>query len=428
MKKQFLDACGFFLVCAGLALSACQPQPVGIAQSAAVPPQEDAPVVASTAGPAYQEAKPTSTPGFKALWSFQTGAAIWSTPAIQDGVAYTGSDDGNLYAVDASNGEMKWKVSTQGLVRSRPAIAGGFVYFASDDGYLYGVEQHAGKPAWRTDIGNVLDREHPGLSPAPTGYDYLQSSPVVAHGQVYVGSADGNVYALDAATGRINWMYQTGEKVRATPTVDNGSLYVGSWDKTFYALDARTGKELWKTPLGGQVQTTALVADGTVYCASRKASVVALDANTGKIKWEYDYGTNMWVESSPRIYNGILYIGSSGGMVIVGLDSQSGELYSRFYANSFHWSTPGIANDTLYIGGVGSPKMGGKGGLFGLKLVDGKFTIQVKYDLVFLAEEMAESSGIMRGVASSPVIVDGVIYFGALDGRLYAVGVTAITE
>ncbi len=136
-----------------------------------------------------------------AHWYFQTDGAIWGSPAISGGTVFIGSDDGNLYAVDALSGSLKWKFASQGVVRSKPAIANDLVYFTSDDGSLYAVQAKDGTKTWSVDIGNFLDRATRadlGGSPSPTGYDYVQSSPVVADGTVYAGSLDGNLYALEA--------------------------------------------------------------------------------------------------------------------------------------------------------------------------------------------------------------------------------------
>ena len=54
------------------------------------------------------------------------------------------------------------------------------------------------------------------------------SSAAVANGVVYVGSYDGNVYALNAATGVKLWSFLTGGKVFSSPAVANGAVYVGS--------------------------------------------------------------------------------------------------------------------------------------------------------------------------------------------------------
>jgi hypothetical protein len=59
----------------------------------------------------------------------------------------------------------------------------------------------------------------------------------VANGVVYVGSNDGNVYALNARTGTLLWSYTTGwDVLDSSPVVANGVVYVGSWDSNVYAF------------------------------------------------------------------------------------------------------------------------------------------------------------------------------------------------
>jgi outer membrane protein assembly factor BamB len=57
----------------------------------------------------------------------------------------------------------------------------------------------------------------------------------VANGVVYVGSYDGNVYALNASTGAKLWSYLAGGG-DSSPAVANGVLYVGSRDYHVYAF------------------------------------------------------------------------------------------------------------------------------------------------------------------------------------------------
>ena len=56
--------------------------------------------------------------------------------------------------------------------------------------------------------------------------------------RVYVGSKDGNVYALDAATGQVRWTYTTAGPVYSSPAVSGGTVYGGSGDGKLYALNA----------------------------------------------------------------------------------------------------------------------------------------------------------------------------------------------
>lgn len=372
---------------------------------------------------------PTSNANEHIQWKFQTQGAIWGSAAVVGNTVFIGSDDGSLYAIHAETGKQKWSYQTGGVVRSRPALddanPDNYLYFASDDGFLYGLNSADGTLFWRVDIGNVTDRsvrEEIGSSPAPTGYDYVQSSPALSGGIVYVGSADGSVHAINTLTGDVLWTYQTGAQVRATPVVIDGTLYVGSWDMFMYALDAQTGALKWQTDVGGQVQSTALVHDNLVYTASRKASVVALDTTTGELVWEFDYGANMWVESSPILVDEMLYIGSSGSQMIYGIDSASGAARLVHRAMSFCWSKPLVLGSTLYIGctHVENPHQG----LFVLDIGthpanEKSLALNTKWELPM--GESLEISGFWTGAASSPIYADGTIYIGGLDGVLYAI-------
>ena len=57
-------------------------------------------------------------------------------------------------------------------------------------------------------------------------------------GTVYVGSNDGNVYALAASDGSEQWSFETGDYVTSSPTVVDGTVFVGSYDNNVYALDS----------------------------------------------------------------------------------------------------------------------------------------------------------------------------------------------
>ncbi len=93
-----------------------------------------------------------------------------------------GTEDGNVYALNATTAAKLWKYSTEGEVFSSPAVANGTVYVGSDDSNLYALNATTGRLTWSFTTG-----------------DEVSSSPAVANGVVYVGSNDGNVYALSNA-------------------------------------------------------------------------------------------------------------------------------------------------------------------------------------------------------------------------------------
>jgi hypothetical protein len=134
------------------------------------------------------------------------------------------------------------------------------------------------------------------------------SSPAVVGGLVYVGSLDGNVYCLNAATGSLIWNYTTGRYVWSSPAVVDGLVYVGSGDNSTYCLNAATGAFVWRYMTGSSVWSSPAVAYGKVYVGSDDCNVYCLNALSGARIWSYMTGS--YVESSPAVAYGKVYIGS----------------------------------------------------------------------------------------------------------------------
>lgn len=155
------------------------------------------------------------TPSLK--WQFKAGGPIISSPALSGGVLFFGSADSFLYAVDRSTGKEKWKFETGAPVSSSPAVTGGTVYFTGWDGNVYALDEETGKVKWKFKMqyerkfqGKHLHGQEPAQQTIPDTWDFFSSSPAVENGVAYVGSGDGNVYALDATTGEQKWKFTKG--------------------------------------------------------------------------------------------------------------------------------------------------------------------------------------------------------------------------
>jgi outer membrane protein assembly factor BamB len=99
-----------------------------------------------------------------------------------------------------------------------PALADGVLYFGGIDGNLYTVDAATGRERWK------FAAEH-GITSAPT----------VAGALVHFGSLKG-LYTLDAANGQLKWSYTTERIVTSTPAVSGGLIYFGGWDGNLYAV------------------------------------------------------------------------------------------------------------------------------------------------------------------------------------------------
>lgn len=386
-------------------------------------------------------------------WKFAAQGQVLSSPALVNGVLFVGSADHRLYALDAKTGKNRWEFKTDSGVASSPAVSEGTVYFSSYDGAFYAVSAKDGKLRWKFQAGGErrfaakhLHGSQPASETMPDPFDTYLSSPLVWHGSVYFGSGDGNIYALDATTGKVIWKFQTGDVVHASPVISEGILYLGSWDSYFYALDGATGKEHWRFKTGEDpdthnqvgIQSSAVVAGGIVYFGCRDSKLYAIDSKTGKQVWVYD-NKGSWVIASPLVQDGKLYFETSDSGMLHAVDAMTGaEFFSMKFSGWPTFSSPILAGDVLFLG-----SLSGKFFAIDLKLQKTLWEFQTdgnrqngaaytkvdgtpNYEVAFAGDfydDMVVGVQKMRSVGaiySSPVIVDGVLYFGSSDGNVYA--------
>jgi polyvinyl alcohol dehydrogenase (cytochrome) len=206
---------------------------------------------------------------------------------------------------------------------------------------------------WGADAGNTRYQPTPGLSAEqvpklalkwafgfPNGTS-AYGQPTIAGGRVYVGSDNGFVYALDAATGCVYWSFQSSGGVRTAISIGKTgtkhAVYFGDVKANVYAVDAETGAQLWKRnaeshPLARVTGAPAL-HNGRLYvpvasfeegtgpnpryeCCTFRGSVVAYDALTGEQVWKTytipepprpttknSFGTQLWGPAGAAVWS-----------------------------------------------------------------------------------------------------------------------------
>jgi len=164
----------------------------------------------------------------------------------------------------------------------------------------------------------------------------LRSQPAVYRGTVFVGSQDGSVYSLDAATGCVHWTTTVEAEVRSGITVGEVAskpvIFFGDSSGYVYALDGTTGKQVWKlrpeehpaskataTPVfyqgrlyvGVSSLEEALATAPAYVCCTFRGSESAVDAATGKVLWKR-YMIPEVAKARPKTKRGSAVMGPSG--------------------------------------------------------------------------------------------------------------------
>lgn len=233
------------------------------------------------------------------------GKVFWTR---QDRVG-TGSR-GAISALDPKTGETIWESPMTGSTMSD-----GTPVFA--DGRVYVGNQTADRVlAYDADTGTQL-----WTSSARLG-GWQDGVPTVADGRLFIGSGNG-IIARDAVTGADLWTYRSpgpshipGNATPATAAVVDGTVYMGFPDGNVTALDAATGDVVWTRLLPGKldfggVHSSPAISGGTLYVGSNNGSAYALDRTTGEIIWEREIGA--WVSAGPAISGNTVVFGSWDG-------------------------------------------------------------------------------------------------------------------
>lgn len=354
------------------------------------------------------------------MWTYQTGGAVWSSPAVVDGKVYVGSDDGYVYCLNVTtttpDGVLIWKYKTGGPVRSSPAVVDGRVLVGSDDGYIYSLNGTSGALIWKYKTNGAV-----------------RSSPAVVNGKVIVGSDDWYVYALDefhmvnATTPYLIWRYRTNGSVGySSPSVVDGLVFIGGNVRTGYAghsavglysLSETTtnpeGELIWKylsytPPYGGYEYaiTTPVVLGDRLFVSygnsySSDSLILSFNISTGSLLWTHTvpFSASATPPSSVAVGYGKVFVSTPSS--VLSLNQTTGASvwsFSSEWVPSEMRSSPAISEGKIFIG---------RGdGFHSLNQNDG--ALIWKYG--------------PATAKSSPVVSDGRIFVGSDDGSIVAFG------
>lgn len=162
------------------------------------------------------------------------------------------------------------------------------------------------REVWNFRVGGGSERLRLGLNPASNGTN------------LYAGSHDGKVVALDQATGSVVWEVETDLLLAAGPGIGEGLVVFGSSDGELLALDAETGEQAWLVSVGSEVLAAPVVASERVLAVSADGRLTAVFSEDGREDWiivQALPALTLRGMSAPVAVNGVAIVGFDNGRI-----------------------------------------------------------------------------------------------------------------
>lgn len=223
--------------------------------------------------------------------------------------------------------------------------------------------------------------------------------PNVVGGRVFVGSDNGNVYSLDAATGCVFWSFRAKAGVRTAITVvplaaspSKFAAFFGDIRANVYAIDAQSGALIWTqvadTHAVARITGAPVFHEGRLYvpvssveeavggnpkypCCTFRGSLIAYDAATGEKRWQTytiseaavqlrktSLGTQLWGPAGAAVWAAPtieperrrIYISTSNGYTYPAANTTNSVMALDLDTGKRVWTRQLTANDAFLIG------------------------------------------------------------------------------
>lgn len=202
--------------------------------------------------------------------------------AYERGRVFVATGFGVVFAVDAKTGEVVWQERIGIPLRVPPTVRGGRVYIVTVDNNLIALDARDGKTLW-THQGNQESASLLG-----------GASPAVDNGLVVVPYSSGELYALRADTGRVQWQdnlvsirrtdaVASLAQIRGRPVIDRGRVFAISHAGVMASIDLRTGRRNWAREIGGT--ESPWIAGDYIYTITNDNELICVSREDGKVLW-----------------------------------------------------------------------------------------------------------------------------------------------
>jgi outer membrane protein assembly factor BamB len=243
------------------------------------------------------------------IWKINTGLHLTSGLAAGNNMLFVGGDEGQFLVYNQANGALKWWTPMSSQILATPGVADNIALVKAENGQLSAFDVSSSKNLW------TYNHEEPTL--------ILRggSTPRVFGNKVVVGFADGQLVVIDLHDGQFIWREAVAEgqgsmavqrmvDIDVNPQIINGVIYVATYQGRIAAINLQNGKVLWQHKLSSY---SGLAVDRErVYVSDDVGHVWAFARTTGQVLWKQSALTNRHV-TGPALVGNALVVGDGFG-------------------------------------------------------------------------------------------------------------------
>jgi outer membrane protein assembly factor BamB len=298
-----------------------------------------------------------------------TGAKLWATmldvqgdgkPSLFGGGVSASTDTvfatngvGDVAALKSDTGALIWKKRPAGPLRGAPTISNGNIYVMTQDNQIYALAAADGEPQWNE------------AGPVGVSGIFGVAAPAAAQGTVIAGYSTGELAAYRYENGRSLWSdtlsrtsmstsVSTLTDIDADPVIDRGRVFALGKGGRMASYELITGQRIWEINIAGI--TTPIVSGEWVFALTDDAKLLCIQRASGKIRWisQLQRYENEKKKKNPVSWRGPVL---AGGRLIV--TNSNGEIWSVTTAEGAATQVfnvkqplslaPIVANNVLYL-------------------------------------------------------------------------------
>lgn len=331
------------------------------------------------------------------VWNTSTGFGVGNeylklVPAITEQNIFTAGKDGTVTAVNKATGDIIWRVNVGRSISSGVAAHDHYVFVGSSDGYIVALDQANGRIHWQKQTSTEM-----------------LATPAADNDVVVAKTMDGKVTALSEKDGHTLWNYQQAEptlilRSASAPVIKHGSVILGFANGNLTKLSLRDGSLHWEksiTPPEGifsiqrmiDIAADPVELNNRIYVATYQGKIAALDSASSRVIWTEDTSTYSGIAAD----NHQVYVSDANGRVTAFNAENGASAWRQAKLVARNITGPAVMGHYIVVGD-------NEGYLHWLNKQDGSFAARVRVS--------------NSGIVAAPIVENGILYVFTRDGHL----------